>query len=74
MMKAKIQKIGNSMGVILPKEVLTRMHIGLGDELNVSEAPGELKLRVYDDEVARQVELGLELMREYRNVFKALAQ
>jgi putative addiction module antidote len=33
-MKAKVQKIGNSMGVILPKEVLTRMHIGLGDELS----------------------------------------
>jgi putative addiction module antidote len=47
-MKAKVQKIGNSLGVILPKDVLARMHIGLGDELNVSEGPGELKLRVYD--------------------------
>jgi putative addiction module antidote len=73
-MKAKVQKIGNSLGVILPKDVLARMHIGLGDELTVSEAPGELKLQLYDDEVERQVALGLELMREHRDVLKALAQ
>jgi putative addiction module antidote len=73
-MKTKIQKIGNSLGVILPKDVLARMHIGLGDELTVSETPGELKLKIYDDEVARQVALGLELMREHRDVLKALAQ
>ena len=73
-MKAKIQKIGNSMGVILPKEVLARMHIGLGDELTISETPGELKLKLYDDEVARQVAIGLDLMREHRDILKALAQ
>lgn len=73
-MKAKVQKIGNSLGVILPKEVLARMHIGLGDELTIAEAPDEIKLKLYDDEVARQVALGLELMREHRDVLKALAQ
>lgn len=73
-MKAKVQKFGNSLGVIIPKDVLARMHIGLGDELTVSEASGELKLKRYDDEVERQVALGLELMREHRDVLKALAQ
>jgi putative addiction module antidote len=73
-MKAKVQKIGNSLGVILPKDVLARMHIGLGDELTISETPGELKFKLYDDEVERQVALGLELMREHRDVLKALAQ
>jgi putative addiction module antidote len=73
-MKVKLRKIGNSLGVILPKEVLARMHAEEGDDLMLAEGPQGVQLSLYDDEVARQVEIGLEVIREYRDVLKALAQ
>ena len=73
-MKTKIRKIGNSLGVILPKEVLARMHVGEGDEVSVGEGPGKVILSAYDEEIARQVEIGADFMHEYRDVFRALAK
>jgi putative addiction module antidote len=73
-MKAKIQKIGNSLGVILPKDVLARMHIGLGDELTLSESPNGVSLSVYKPDAAMQLELAREVMSKRRNILKALAE
>jgi hypothetical protein len=46
----KITKIGNSAGVILPKEVLARLRVGLGDSLYVSEAPDGIRLTASDSD------------------------
>ena len=73
-MKAKVQKIGNSLGVILPKEVLARMHIGLGDELTLSELPHGIRLSVFKPDAAMQLELAREVMSNRRNILKALAE
>jgi putative addiction module antidote len=73
-MKAKIQKIGNSLGVILPKDVLARMHIGLGDELTLSESPNGVSLSVYRPDAAMQLEIAREVMSKRRNILKALAE
>jgi putative addiction module antidote len=73
-MKTKVQKIGNSLGVILPRDVVARLHITQGDELFLAEGPGEVTLRVSDPEVERQVALGLELIREHKDVLRALAK
>lgn len=70
----KVTQIGNSVGVILPKEVLARLKVGKGDSLHVIETPEGIVLTPYDPTIAEQVELGRELMREFRDTFHALAK
>lgn len=72
--KAKIQKIGNSLGVILPKDVLSRHRISEGDYLSLSEGPSGVILSVYDEELQEELEIGDAFMRKYRDTFKALAK
>ena len=70
----KITQIGNSLGVILPKEFLAKMKLGKGDELFVTENPVGISLSGYNPDFDKQLELGREFMREYRDTFKALAE
>lgn len=74
MTKLKLTKIGNSVGVILPKEMLTRLNVVQGDELIATEELGGVRLSVYSPEVERQIEAGLEVMRRYRHTLKKLAE
>lgn len=71
----KLTQIGNSVGVILPKDVLARMKLGKGDTVYLTEAANDgITLTPYDPDVAEQVELGREFMREYRDTFHELAK
>ncbi len=70
----KLTQIGNSVGVILPKDVLARLRLGKGEQLYVIETPDGITLTPYDPSIAEQVELGREFMREYRDTFRALAK
>ena len=70
----KLTQIGNSVGVILPKEVLARLKLSKGDTLHVSETPDGIALTPYDPSFQEQVDMGRELMREYRDTFRALAK
>ena len=71
----KITQIGNSVGVILPKEVLARLNVQKGDTIYLTDAPdGLLNVSGYSDEVARQVALGEEIMNDYKDTFRALAK
>ena len=70
----KITQIGNSLGVILPKEFLAKMKLQKGDELFVTENPVGISLSRYNPDFDKQLELGREFMREYRDTFKALAE
>jgi putative addiction module antidote len=70
----KLTQIGNSVGVILPKEVLARLKLSKGDTLHVTETPDGIALTPYDPSFEEQVELGREFMREYRDTFRALAK
>lgn len=70
----KITKIGNSAGVILPKDVLARLRADIGDELHLSETPDGWRLTPYDPEFERQMELAEEIMRDNREVLRALAK
>jgi putative addiction module antidote len=72
-MKLTLKKIGNSVGVILPKEVLARLHLEAGDEVTLGEGPGQLTLQRHDPEVQRQIDIGLEIIRERKDILKALA-
>lgn len=70
----KITKIGNSAGVILPKELLAQLRLDIGDTLHVTEAPDGLRMTAHDPEFARQMEVAERIMRENRDVLRALAK
>lgn len=70
----KITQIGNSVGVILPKEVLARLKVEKGDLLFVTEATNGVTLTPYDPALDQQIEAGREFMREYRDTFHQLAK
>ena len=70
----KLTQIGNSVGVILPKDVLARLKVEKGDLLFVTEATNGVTLTPYDPALDQQIEAGRELMREYRDVFHQLAK
>ncbi|MBS0342217.1 MAG: AbrB/MazE/SpoVT family DNA-binding domain-containing protein [Proteobacteria bacterium] len=71
----KVTQIGNSYGVILPKEMLARLKVEKGDTLFVSEAAnGGYNLSPYDPALEEQLKLGREFMREYRDTFHQLAK
>ena len=54
----KITQIGNSLGVILPKEMLAHLKVGKGDSLFVTEVPDGVALRPYDEQCEQQMALG----------------
>ena len=70
----KLTQIGNSVGVILPKEILARLKLVKGDSLHVTETPNGIALTPYDPSFDEQLESGREFMREYRDTFRALAK
>jgi putative addiction module antidote len=71
----KLIPIGNSTGAILPKDVLARLRVEQGDQLYLTEAPdGSFRLSAYDPEFARQMEAAEEIMREDRDILRALAK
>jgi putative addiction module antidote len=70
----KITQIGNSLGLILPKEMLARLKLEKGDAVFVTDTPDGVVVTPYNPEVAEQLALGSEFMREYRNTFRELAK
>jgi putative addiction module antidote len=70
----KLTQIGNSVGVILPKEVLARLKLEKGDTVFVTDAVNGVMLTPYDPALDEQLEIGREFMREYRDTFHQLAK
>lgn len=74
-MKLELKKIGNSTGLILPKELLARLGLQQGDSVTVTEGPDRsLTVSVYAEDDERTMELARKVMRDYRNTLKALAK
>ena len=74
-MKLEIKKIGNSTGLILPKELLARLGLAQGDELFVTELPDRsVRLSIYNPHHEKVLAVGREVFKEYRETFKALAK
>lgn len=70
----KLIAIGNSTGIVLPKELLDRLRLAQGDKVTLTETPGGLALRVYDPEFERQMEAAEKIMREDRDILRELAK
>jgi putative addiction module antidote len=73
-MKLKITAIGNSAGVILPKELLARLRVDKGDELYALETPDGIRLTIYDATLAAQMEVAEKIMRDRRDLLRKLSQ
>ena len=74
-MKIEIKKIGNSDGLILPRELMQRLDLKRGQMLNVTElAGGGLQLLPYDPDFEKAIELADEIMEEYRDTLATLAK
>jgi putative addiction module antidote len=74
MFTLKLTQIGNSVGVVLPKEALAQMKLEKGDSVFLTETPGGFTLTSYNPAIEEQLKLGRELMREYRDTLRALAK
>jgi putative addiction module antidote len=71
----QIKKIGNSVGLILPKELLARLKLKEGDKLYVIEQPERgMKLSPYDPRHAKAMEIARRSFRKYADTYKALAK
>jgi len=70
----KITKIGNSAGVVLPKELLSKLRAGVGDTLYVSETPDGIRITAADPEFAAKMDLAEAIMREDRDILRILAK
>lgn len=74
-MKLEIKKIGNSTGLILPKELLTRLGLAQGEWLSVTElADGGIQLRRSDPVFDKGMEIAERAMKTYRNALSELAK
>ena len=71
----KVRKIGNSLGILLPKEAATELQAVEGTSLFLTKAPeGRYYLSHFDPEFARQMEIAREGIRRYRHTLKELAK
>lgn len=70
----KVTTVGNSVGVIIPKELLERLRVGKGDSLYVVETKNGIELTPYNPEFARQMEAAERVMREDRDALRKLAE
>lgn len=71
----QIRKIGNSVGLILPKELLARANLQEGDKLHVVEQTERaFKLSPYDPKHAKAMTIARKAFRDYADTFKALAK
>jgi putative addiction module antidote len=75
MVELKVRKIGNSLGVVLPKEVVSRLRADEGDRLFLVEEPnGSYQLTPYDPAFAKKMKKAGEVIGRYRNALHVLAK
>ncbi len=70
----KLTTVGSSTGVVIPKEMLKNLKLNKGDSLYAVETPDGYLLTPYNPEVEEQIQKGRQFMKQYREVFKALAE
>jgi len=73
-MEAKIRKIGNSLGVILPKQVIDELHLKTGDKVSIDRKGANLELRPIDPEFEEWAKAYRQINTDYKDVLKALAE
>lgn len=75
MVELKVRKIGNSLGVVLPKEVVQRLNTSDGQPLFLVEAPdGSYTLTPYDPVFEKKMAKAEDIVRRYRNTLHVLSK
>lgn len=74
MIPLKVTRIGNSLGVVLPKDAVARLKVEPGDALYLTESPDGYRLTAYDPEFEKQMEIARDVMKRRRNVLRELAK
>ena len=70
----KVRKVGNSLGVVLPKEALAHLNVNEGDTLTLSEAQDGVRLTATTPEFSKTMAVFESLSRRYRNTLRELAK
>jgi putative addiction module antidote len=73
-MEAKIRKVGNSLGVILPKQLIEDLHLKSGDKVTIEREGSSLQLRPVDPEFEDWAEAYRQVNIDYKDVLKALSK
>jgi putative addiction module antidote len=74
MIELKLTAVGNSVGVVLPKEALARMKLDKGDRLYMTETPDGYRLTPYNPEFEAQMEVARKVMKKRRAALRELAK
>ena len=74
MLEVKVTAIGNSMGIVLPKEALSKLKAEKGDVLYLVDGPEGLTLTPYREDFAEQMEAAERVMKKYKNALHQLAK
>jgi putative addiction module antidote len=73
MFTAKVTTVGNSLGIVLPREILARLRVDKGDLLFLVESPLGFEMTPYEPGFAAQMQQAEQVMRADRNVLRLLA-
>jgi putative addiction module antidote len=74
MTKLKVVKVGNALGVILPKKAVVHLRVGKGDTLNCIETLGGIELSPHDPKLEKKMAVARRVMHRYRNALRDLAK
>lgn len=74
MIKLKVTTIGNSVGITLPKEALSKLKVEKGDNLYLIETPNGYEVTSYNQEFIEQMELAQKIMKEDKDILRVLAK
>ncbi|MEN9839408.1 MAG: hypothetical protein RL177_887 [Bacteroidota bacterium] len=73
-MEAKVRKVGNSLGIILPKPVIESLHLKEGDKVSIDKTEAGVELKAVDVEFEAWAEAYRQLTVDYKDVLKELAK
>ncbi len=74
MLQVKLTSIGNSVGIVLPKEALGHLKVEKGDTLYLVESPEGFTLTPYQPDFATQMQAAEKVLKKYRNALRELAK
>ena len=74
MIQVKVTQIGNSLGIVLPKEALAHLGVAKGEKLSVVEQANGVLLTTLDPDFEAAVEVARKGMKKYRNALSELAK
>ena len=74
MIALKLTRVGNSTGVVLPKEALARLKVNAGDTVYLTESPDGFRITPYEPGFEEQMEVARGVMKKHRDVLRELAK